>query len=104
MLLLARDQVERHDVGVVCHSAGSAGDAARGFGARVWTMPIDRAVRPRGDVLHLVRLRRIVRNYRPDVVHLHSSKAGVLGRVAARLEGVPVVYSPHNFAFRAYEG
>ncbi len=67
-------------------------------------MPIDRSVRPRMDLVHLVRLRRVVRSCRPDVVHLHSSKAGVLGRLAARSEGVPVVYSPHNFAFQAYEG
>jgi glycosyltransferase involved in cell wall biosynthesis len=104
MLLLARDQVERHDVAVVCHSAGIAADRARAFGASVWTVPAHRSIRLREDVQYLLRLRRIVRQFRPDVIHLHSSKAGALGRLAARLENVPVVYSPHLFAYRGAEG
>ena len=104
MLLLARDQLKCHEVGVVCHSSGNAADIARSFGARVWTVPISRAVRPREDARHLLRLQHIIREFRPDVVHVHSSKAGVLGRLVARAEGVPVVFSPQNFAYRAYEG
>jgi glycosyltransferase involved in cell wall biosynthesis len=105
MLLLARDQVQRHhDVAVVCHPAGSAAGVASAVGAKVWTVPAHRSVRPLEDARHLLRVRRIVREFRPDVVHLHSSKAGALGRVAARLENVPVVFSPQNFAYRAYEG
>ena len=104
VLLLARDQVEHHDVGVVCHTAGNAADVARGLGAAVWTIPTPRAVRLTEDMQHLVRLRRIIRQFHPDIVHVHSSKAGTLGRLAARFERVPVVFSPQNFAFRAYEG
>ena len=104
MLLLARSQVECHDVGVVCHSAGEAGEAARDLGANVWTLPMGRAVELGRDVKHVLLLRRIIQAFHPDVVHLHSSKAGVLGRLAARSVGVPVVFSPHNFAYRAYEG
>ena len=104
MLLLARDQVGRHEVGVVCHSSGDAAETARAFGATVWTVDAPRSVQPREDLRHLVRLRRLIRGFKPDVVHVHSSKAGVLGRIAARVEGVPVVFSPQNFAYRAYEG
>lgn len=104
MLLLARNQVERHEVGVVCHSSGNAAATARELGATVWTLPVGRSVRPGDDVRQLLRLHGIFRDFRPDLVHLHSSKAGVLGRLAARPEGIPVVFSPHNFAYRAYEG
>lgn len=104
MLLLARDQVGRHEVAVVCHSSGDAAETARAFGATVWTVPAARSVQTREDARHLLRLRGIIRDFRPDVVHLHSSKAGVLGRIAGRVEGVPIVFSPHNFAYRAYEG
>ena len=50
------------------------------------------------SVWHLVAL---LRRERPDVVHLHSSKAGVIGRVASRLTGLSscIFYSPHGFAF-----
>lgn len=53
------------------------------------------------DILSAVALIRLMRSERPDVVHLHSSKAGVLGRLAARFCGVStrVFYSPHGFAF-----
>lgn len=45
-------------------------------------------------------LRTVVAELRPHIVHLHSSKAGALGRLQPRLPGDPVVvYSPHCFAF-----
>ena len=46
-------------------------------------------------------LLRLIKQVQPDVIHLHSSKAGVLGRVAAWLSGkrARVFYSPHGFAF-----
>ena len=53
------------------------------------------------DILSVWRLMSLIRQERPDVVHLHSSKAGVLGRVAAWLSvsDAQVFYSPHGFAF-----
>lgn len=50
------------------------------------------------SVWHLMRL---MQQEQPDVIHLHSSKAGVLGRVAAWLvrSRAQVFYSPHGFAF-----
>ena len=47
----------------------------------------------------------LIRRERPDVVHANSSKAGVLGRVAALLMRVPVrVFTVHGWAFKAYAG
>ena len=69
-------------------------------GARVHELPMGRAISPLSDWRHLARLTRIVRAVRPDVVHTHSSKAGVLGRLAARRAGCRVtVHTPHTFAF-----
>jgi glycosyltransferase involved in cell wall biosynthesis len=45
------------------------------------------------------RLRRVVRAWRPDVVHLHSSFAGLIGSVALAGLGVPAVYTPHGYSF-----
>jgi len=59
-----------------------------------------RPVAPVRDLKALVALRRAIRDFRPGIVHTHSSKAGVLGRLAARLERVPVVvHTVHGFGF-----
>ena len=43
------------------------------------------------DVLAVARVRRLIRDFQPDIVETHTSKAGIVGRLAARLEGSPVV-------------
>lgn len=58
-------------------------------------LPMRRAVHPL-DAVDLVRLVKCIRSEGPfDVVHCHSSKAGALGRLAARWLRVPSVYTPH---------
>ncbi|MEM7273375.1 MAG: glycosyltransferase family 4 protein [Actinomycetota bacterium] len=52
---------------------------------------------PVKDVLALVWLVRWLRRHRPDVVHTHSSKAGVLGRLAARAVGIPCAHTVHGW-------
>jgi len=58
------------------------------------------AIRPLTDALAVLRLRRELRERRIDLLHTHSSKAGMLGRLAARLAGVPVVvHTVHGWSF-----
>jgi glycosyltransferase involved in cell wall biosynthesis len=69
----------------------------------VETFPIDSLVRPVApisDFRALASLRAVIRSFQPQVIHTHSSKAGILGRLAARLERVPaVVHTVHGFGF-----
>ncbi len=59
-----------------------------------------RPIAPVSDLRAVHDLRRIMRSFRPDVVHTHSSKAGILGRFAARRERVPaVIHTVHGFGF-----
>jgi glycosyltransferase involved in cell wall biosynthesis len=59
-----------------------------------------RSVRPHRDLAALLALVRLMRRLRPEIVHTHSSKAGILGRAAAAIAGVPnVVHSIHGFGF-----
>jgi glycosyltransferase involved in cell wall biosynthesis len=55
--------------------------------------------RPDRDAASVRALVGLLRAGRHDVLHCHSSKAGVVGRLAARRVGLPAVYSPHCFAF-----
>ena len=52
------------------------------------------------DVGVLVKLRRELSRINPDIIHCHSTKAGLIGRACALMLGrVPVVYTPHAFSF-----
>ena len=74
---------------------------------RALMIPCDdlvRPVSPRHELAALRQVRRAIRRFQPDVVHCHSSKAGIIGRLAARLEHVPAVfYTPHAYSFQAPE-
>lgn len=56
-------------------------------------------IRPLADLRALVHLRAALKRLQPDLVSTHSSKAGVLGRVAARSLGLPVIFTAHGWAF-----
>jgi glycosyltransferase involved in cell wall biosynthesis len=60
-----------------------------------------RSISPRADIAALRRLVGVLQSQRFDIIHLHSSKAGFLGRLAARIArgGAAVVYSPHGLSF-----
>lgn len=64
-----------------------------------------RNISPVNDLIAFVKIYRLIRRGRFDIVHTHSSKAGILGRVAARLAGVPhIVHTPHGHVFTGYAG
>lgn len=62
-----------------------------------------REIHPLRDLCALRALRRLIREGRPEIVHTHTSKAGFLARLAARLEHVPhIVHTPHGHVFGGY--
>lgn len=74
----------------------------RASGAEVILLPMAKKISPWPDLVALVRIYRLLGRSRYDVVHAHSSKAGVLFRVAAWLRNVPMIlYTPHCFYFQS---
>jgi glycosyltransferase involved in cell wall biosynthesis len=66
---------------------------------------LGREIRVISDLRALFGLYRVIRDFQPSVVHTHAAKAGLLGRVAARLAGVPVVvHTYHGHVLRGYFG
>src|SRR5207249_3238171 len=64
-----------------------------------------RPISPMKDAAAFRRLREIFESGRPDIVHTHSSKAGILGRAAAWSAKVPViVHTNHGLPFYAGQG
>jgi glycosyltransferase involved in cell wall biosynthesis len=100
---LVRDQVDRGwDVGVACPPDGSLPQWVRAAGGRVLPWPARRSPGP-SVMSEVAALRRIVAEFSPDVVHLHSSKAGLVGRLAIRGRRA-TVYQPHAWSFLAVTG
>ena len=103
LLTYVRDQVERGwSVTVACPSEGWLGYSAREIGAEVrW---FDAAREPGPSVAEEVgRYARLLADLEPDLVHLHSSKAGLVGRLAVRCQ-VPTIFQPHGWSFLAGAG
>lgn len=80
---------------------GDLFDRAHRQGLKVELMPeLVRAIRPGTDYRAYKKLRESFRRLRPEVVHTHSSKAGIVGRAAAWAERVPaVVHTIHGLPF-----
>lgn len=58
-----------------------------------------RRINPKQDFKALAEIRKIIKKEKPDIVHLHSSKAGILGRLAVNGNKVKLFYNPHGFSF-----
>ena len=73
----------------------------RDFDSRVRFVPLrffKRSIGPY-DAKAWVELRGLIREENPDLIHLHSSKAGFIGRFAANGRMTPVFYTPHGYSF-----
>jgi len=103
LLGYVRDQLARGwTVTVACPEGGVLGPAAQQAGASVVRWEATRSPGPR-VVGETRRLRRVVDGVDPDVVHLHSSKAGMAGRLAVRGRRA-TVFQPHAWSFDAVRG
>lgn len=93
-------------VGSGSEREGNLADLAERDGVKLCPLPaLRREISPTRDIFCLVQLRRILRDYRPDIVHTHTAKAGFIGRTAALLEGVPVLaHTFHGHVLSGYFG
>ncbi|OLD36955.1 MAG: hypothetical protein AUI57_12725 [Candidatus Rokubacteria bacterium 13_1_40CM_2_68_8] len=87
-------------------SQGPSLDDARRRGCRVVDIPsLGRELAPLADLAALRQLLGLIRGARPAIVHTHTSKAGFVGRLAARIARVPgVIHQPHGHIFYGYYG
>lgn len=79
---------------------GSLEDRAQQRGLNVRLIPeFHRAIKPAQDLASYRAIVRLLKNINPEIVHTHSSKAGILGRRAAYRLGIPCVHTVHGASF-----
>lgn len=85
-----------HEVAV----AGPHGAHRSSLGLEVEYIEMGRAIEPVADARAIRELAGVVRRWKPDLVHAHGSKGGVVARLArVGAPRVPLVFTPHNYAF-----
>jgi glycosyltransferase involved in cell wall biosynthesis len=102
LMTLERLPRERYELGLVSGPDGLLVDWANRIPSlrREWNEWLVREVQPVKDALAFFKLWRLFRRERPDIVHTHSAKAGIIGRWAAKLAGVPFIFhTAHGFGF-----
>jgi len=104
--LAAKGYTTRLVIGTEAPHEGNLLDLATQKGVACEAMPsLGREIRPFSDARALLALYRLMRSFEPHIVHTHAAKAGLLGRLAARLAGVPVVvHTYHGHVLRGYFG
>jgi glycosyltransferase involved in cell wall biosynthesis len=99
---------EKYDIEVLTGpqtgSEGSLIGEGRSKGIKITILPsLVRQVNPVQDLIALWQLVRYIRKNRFRIVHTHSSKAGILGRIAAKIAGAPVIlHTVHGWSFHAH--
>lgn len=65
----------------------------------IYVENFQRSLNPFKDLKAIKELKKITTKVKPDIIHLHSSKAGVLGRIAINGKSTPLFYTPHGYSF-----
>jgi len=89
-----------HDIVVLAGGGGVLARQLEEHGVRVVTLRhMARPIRPTQDLRALRELTGHLKRLRPDIISTHSSKAGILGRIAGRRLGIPTITTAHGWLF-----
>ena len=93
-------------VGEKEHHEQDAGEMAKKMGIEPLVVPeMGRSIHPLKDYSTYTRLKKIIKDFKPDIVHTHAAKPGAVGRFAAATSKVPViVHTYHGHVFHSYFG
>lgn len=100
---LSNQLVEKYDIFIAYATRPQTPENFRDyFDDRIKLIEVEnfsRSVNILSDVKAFFEIKNIVKKINPDVVHLHSSKAGALGRWCINGRKIPMFYTPHGFSF-----
>lgn len=97
--LIDRLSIEGFEVHIVC-SSGKRARELKKTGYKIKTIEIPRRISIIPNIISLIKIYRFIRKEKFDIVHVHAPIACVLGRIAAKIAGVPlIIYTAHGFYF-----
>lgn len=93
----------KFDVILICGHGGILDDKAKNI-KTYFVKELIREICPIYDLIALIKIYKILKKEKPDIVHTHSSKAGIIGRWAAYFAKVPrILHTFHGFGFNDYQ-
>ncbi|HPQ51449.1 MAG TPA: glycosyltransferase family 4 protein [Alphaproteobacteria bacterium] len=93
-------KAQGHDVSLLSGFSGKISDAMETQGIPFYEIAdLQRSIHPLKDAKAFFQIRKALKIIRPDSLTCHSSKAGLLGRLAAWSLGIPSVFTAHGWAF-----
>jgi len=97
---LLRGMRDEFELELATGEEGYLTEAAEEMGIRWHVLPdLVQPISPMRDLKALHQCLRLLRQVKPDVVHAHTSKAGVIGRLAASLAEIPCIFTAHTWCF-----
>ena len=85
---------------LICGCGGILDEETKRKVRVIFVKDLVRQINPIKDLKALFKIYKILKQEKPDVVHTHSSKAGITGRVAAKLAGIKnIIHTIHGFSF-----
>lgn len=69
-----------------------------------YVLHLARGANPIGDLASVFRIRKLIKKEKPNIVHLHSSKAGFVGRIAAKTKKCKSLFTPHGVSYLSFVG
>ncbi len=96
---------DKYDISIVTSTRGILASEFRDLGIKcIFSSFLDRKINPLLDILALIHILLVYIRLKPHIVHTHSSKAGIIGRLAARLAGVRIIiHTVHGWSFNDYQ-
>ena len=89
-----------HDVSVVTGTTGWLTNELTAIGVDYEILPdLVREINPTKDIKIINSICHILEDKQPDIIHCHSSKAGIVGRIAGAIKNIPAVFTAHGWAF-----
>jgi len=102
--IISRLDPNKYDITVLCQTEGDLTQALKQKNIRFITLPeLKREINPYYDLLAFLKLYKLLKHGKYDLVHTHSSKPGIIGRLAAKAAGIKcIVHTVQGFAFHEH--